>query len=216
MLTTVNQPSQTERAIAGDAEAVRALWETNRRWIAAVVLAHMPRSPGGGEPDVEDLLQEVAVRMVRTVHTLRDPATIKPWLRTIAVNVARTAGRRRVPRLRLIRAESASAEPLAEVEAGERAAGATGLAGAQTGSNSLEEGKRVMAAAQRLSPEYREPLLLRCVRGMSYKQIADVLGAPVTTIETRLARARRMIREELGEISGQDAAKNGGANAADA
>ncbi len=216
MLTTVNQQSQTERAIAGDAEAVRALWETNRRWIAAVVLAHMPRSPGGGEPDVEDLLQEVAVRMVRTVHTLRDPATIKPWLRTIAVNVARTAGRRRGPRLRLIRAESANAEPLAEAEAGERAAGATGLTGAQAGSNSLEEGKRVMAAAQRLSPEYREPLLLRCVRGMSYKQIADVLGAPVTTIETRLARARRMIREELGEISGHDAAKNGGANAADA
>ncbi len=216
MLTTVNQQSQTERAIAGDAEAIRALWETHRRWIAAVVLAHMPRSPGGGEPDVEDLLQEVAVRMVRTIHGVRDPATIRPWLRTIAVNVSRTAGRRRVPRLRLIRAESAGPEALSEAVAGERAAGATGLMGAAPGSNSLEEGKRVMGAAQRLGPGYREPLLLRCVRGMSYKQIADALGAPVTTIETRLARARRMIREEMGEVSGQDAAKNGGANAADA
>ena len=53
----------------------------------------------------------------------------------------------------------------------------------------------MVEAAQRLQPDYREPLLLRCVRGMSYRQIADILDLPVTTIETRLARARRMIRE---------------------
>lgn len=218
MLSHIHQPSQSERAIAGDPEAIRALWETNRRWLAAVALAHMPRSPGGGEPDVEDLLQEIAVRMVRTIHTVRDPGTVKPWLRTIAVNVARTAGRRRVPRLRLIRAESAMPEATTEPEAGARHAGATGLVGEAPGSGSLEEGKRAMAAAQRLAPEYREPLLLRCVRGMSYKQIADLLGAPVTTIETRLARARRIIREELGEIErttgGPDAATKGNSDAA--
>ena len=44
----------------------------------------------------------------------------------------------------------------------------------------------------------REPLLLRCVRGLSYQQISTILELPVTTIETRLARARRMLREEMG------------------
>ena len=56
-----------------------------------------------------------------------------------------------------------------------------------------------MRQALSLPLAYREPLMLRCVRAMSYQQISDVLDLPVTTIETRLARARRMLREELGE-----------------
>jgi DNA-directed RNA polymerase specialized sigma24 family protein len=36
---------------------------------------------------------------------------------------------------------------------------------------------------------------MRCVRGMSYKQIGAVLDLPETTIETRIARGRRMLRE---------------------
>jgi RNA polymerase sigma-70 factor (ECF subfamily) len=50
-----------------------------------------------------------------------------------------------------------------------------------------------------LPPEYREPLLLRCVRSMTYLQISEMLDLPVTTIETRLARARRMLRDEVGQ-----------------
>jgi RNA polymerase sigma-70 factor (ECF subfamily) len=57
-----------------------------------------------------------------------------------------------------------------------------------------------MEQALTLPPEYREPLLLRCVRALSYQQISEILELPVTTIETRLARARKMLREEVGEI----------------
>ena len=67
-----------------------------------------------------------------------------------------------------------------------------------------------MDAANRPPEEYREPPLLAGVRGMSYKQIADLMGVPVTTVETRLARARRMVREEL-ERSGSGAGGAGGA-----
>jgi RNA polymerase sigma-70 factor (ECF subfamily) len=52
-----------------------------------------------------------------------------------------------------------------------------------------------MALARTLPEGYREPLLMRCVRGMSYKQIGAVLDLPETTIETRIARGRRMLRE---------------------
>jgi RNA polymerase sigma-70 factor (ECF subfamily) len=58
-----------------------------------------------------------------------------------------------------------------------------------------------MAATARLPEHYREPLLLRAVRGMSYRQIADTLGVPITTVETRLARARRMLRDELEPVT---------------
>lgn len=179
MMTNLSQP---ERAIEGDPEAVHAVWETHRRWVAAVILAHKPR-----QAELEDLLQEVAMRYVKTVHTLRDAATLKPWLRAVAVNVARTAGRRASTRLRLRNdAVEATAQRFEahETDTAQRVA-------------SSEEGRVVMAAAQRLKPEYREPLFLRCVRGMSYHQIAHAMGVPVTTVETRLARARRMLAQEL-------------------
>jgi RNA polymerase sigma-70 factor (ECF subfamily) len=75
-------------AIRGDGDAIRSVWQENRRWVAAVILAHKPR-----ETDLEDLLQDVAMTFVRTISKLRDEATFRPWLRTVAINAARAAGR---------------------------------------------------------------------------------------------------------------------------
>ncbi len=170
-------------AIAGDAEAVQALWRTHRRWIAAVLLAHMPR-----QAELDDLLQDVAVQLVRHVHTLKDPASVRPWLRTIAVNLARSAGRKR----QVIRKSLPFVASEARFSIETEHAATTAEAG--------EQGRKALELAQSLPQEYREPLLLRAVRGMSYRQIADVMGVPMTTIETRLARARRMLREEMESV----------------
>lgn len=164
-----------------DADAVRAIWHAHRRWVAAILIAHMPRGA-----ELEDLLQEVAMKLVRHVGSLQDPAAIRPWLRTIAINTARTSGRKQKVRKRFFPRLVAENEP---VEA------PTPEAPAQAGV--MEEGKRAMEMARSLPEEYREPLLLRAVRGMSYRQIADTLGVPITTIETRLVRARRMLREQM-------------------
>ena len=60
-----------------------------------------------------------------------------------------------------------------------------------------DESQRIYQAAMSLPAGYREPVLLRCVRSMSYQQIGDVLDLPTTTIETRIARGRRMLKELL-------------------
>jgi len=164
-----------------DADAVRAIWHAHRRWVAAILLAHMPRGV-----ELEDLLQEVAMKLVRHVGSLQDPAAIRPWLRTIAINAARTSGRRQKVRKRFFPRLVAENEPV-EAPTPE----------APTQVKVMEEGKRAMEMARNLPEEYREPLLLRAVRGMSYRQIADTLGVPITTIETRLVRARRMLREQM-------------------
>jgi len=99
---------------------------------------------------------------------------------------ARTAGRRRRTRFRLVgtgRDQDAIEAQAAEPDGEARAA--------------CEEGRRLLELAHRLHPDYREPLLLRCVRGMSHRQISEILDLPVTTIETRIARARKMLREEV-------------------
>ncbi len=174
-------PATASGSVAIAQEELRDCWRTHRRWVAAILLAHKPR-----EAELEDLLQEVAMRLVRESPNLTDPAAVRPWLRTVAVNVARTAGRRQTVRRRASPTEIA------------RQSGRTGFAGAEpTAERDVDDARRALDAAIELPAAYREPLLLRAVRGMSYRQISDVLGLPITTIETRIVRARRMLREQL-------------------
>lgn len=173
-------------AIRGDAEAVRALWQENRRWVAAVILAHKPR-----EIELEDLLQDVAMTFVRTISKLRDEGTLRPWLRTVAVNAARAAGRdTRRRRARM-------GWKLGGTDDAETGIGAALDRTAEPGdaTTQRETSGRLVALAARLPDGYREPLILKCVKGLSYREIGEMLGLPETTIETRIARGRKMLRE---------------------
>ena len=132
---------------------VDALWREHRRWVAAVILAHMPR-----DSDLEDLLQDVALLVVRSIHTLHDINAIRPWLRTIAINTSRSTARKRKVRMRIVH-ETEDPENVSGAETGS-------IAAEKDRQARMERGKRLMDAAQTLPPAYREPLYLRCVRGM--------------------------------------------------
>lgn len=173
------------RALAGDRAALRAVWAANRRWVAAVIIAHKPASA-----DVDDLLQEVAATLIAKVHTLSDPASLGPWLRTVAVNAARLAGRKHVV--------ATAARSVVNDEASRRYVDSLERT-ADRPSAVREEAERVFALAMDLPEEYREPLLLRCVQELSYRQISEILDLPETTVETRIARARRMVRERTAQ-----------------
>ena len=179
------------RARAGDAEALSALWKAHRRWLASVLLAWKPRGI-----ELEDLLQEVAVGMLRGIGSLREPERLRPWLRTIAVNAARTAARRQETRGTLIPIERVpeGSEPTVDEDGGR-----------------AEEARHVLELAHGLDPKYREPLFLKALEGLSQAQIARVLEIPETTVETRLARARRMLRSALVARRAQPQAHQDGA-----
>jgi RNA polymerase sigma-70 factor (ECF subfamily) len=179
-----------ERAGSGDRAAQEELWRAHRRWVAAIVLAHRPH-----EADVEDLVQDVAVKFVSRLHTLREPAAFRPWLRQIVLNICRGAARS-------IRPELHFADPAGGGEGAARRDGLVEEPAATAGDSprillTRDFAARLLDHALTLPSEYREPLLLRCLRSMTYQQIGDLLNLPVTTVETRLARARRMLREEL-------------------
>tara|TARA_R110002072_G_scaffold79381_4_gene183173 strand:- start:504 stop:1115 length:612 start_codon:yes stop_codon:yes gene_type:complete len=172
-----DQTLPIEAAIEGHADALSQVWVGVRRWVAVILMAHKPR-----EADLEDLMQLVALQVCRKVHEVRDPSLFKPWLRTVTINIAREQGRKasrkRVGMLRLV--------------------GRTRHEANQMGNMQLsEDAKRVLDAALSLPEKYREPVLMRCQQSMSYKQIAEVLSLPETTVETRIARGRRMLRETL-------------------
>jgi len=61
----------------------------------------------------------------------------------------------------------------------------------------VDEGLK--GAIERLSPEYREVLLLWGVEDMKYREIADILGVPIGTVMSRLHRARAILVKELTE-----------------
>lgn len=181
-------------AIRGDHEALRRLWNQHRRWVAAVLMAHMPRSGWGGigGPELDDLLQEVAVAVVSKISSLRDEAAFKPWLRAVAMSIAKTSGRRtKVRKEGWLKLVSFSGGRGGDVDARDE----SDLGPSSARGQALAEGRRLMDLAAELPDGYREPLLLKCVQGMSYKQIGEVMGLPDTTVETRIARARRMLRE---------------------
>ena len=62
------------------------------------------------------------------------------------------------------------------------------------------EVEEVRAMIRRLPEPFRETLVLRELEELSYKQIAEITGVPVGTVMSRLARARRMLTEELEPI----------------
>lgn len=179
------------KARAGDRAAQQELWRAHRRWVAAIILAHRPAAI-----EVDDLMQEVAVKLVSKMSSLRDASSFRPWLRQIVLNVCRGSARSLRPTLRLSQADG-SEDGLLEPASVAMPASDEDTASELVGRRDAAE--RLMQQVKSLPPEYREPLLLRCVRSLTYQQIGQILNLPVTTIETRLARARRMLRQEIGE-----------------
>ena len=184
MMGSMTVPDRSEvvrRATAGDSSAAAVLWRDHRRWVAAVLLAHKPASA-----ELDDLLQDVAVNMVAKIGGLREPGAFKPWLRTIALNVARSAGRKHQVRGKNQGLHVLAGE-LEDPESGQR----------QHREAVAARLERVMEVLNAMQEDYREPLLLRAVEGMTQTEIGEVLGLPVTTVETRLARGRRMLRQAM-------------------
>lgn len=185
-----------QSARRGDREAQQELWRAHRRWVAAIILAHRPRTV-----EVEDLLQDVAVKFVSKIHTLRDDRAFRPWLRQIALNVCRGAARSTKS---LLRFAGPYRDDTDKVDPGSISEPVSPDHDAPHQLAQLDAAQRLLEQALSLPMTYREPLLLRCVRALSYQQISEVLDLPITTVETRLARARRMLREEVGEEFPED------------
>jgi RNA polymerase sigma-70 factor (ECF subfamily) len=196
-----HQPTEErliERARSGDRRAREDLWRAHRRWVAAIILAHRPRAV-----EVDDLMQEVAVKFLSKLQTLRDPGAFRPWLRQIVVNLCRGAARGRRPDLRLADESRSDSAPSG---GGRVTVPASPASPSEQITARREAARRLLEQALTLPPEYREPLLLRCVQSLTYQQIGQILDLPVTTVETRLARARRMLREEVGQILAEGSA----------
>ena len=155
----------------------------HRRWLATVLRAR------GVEPhSLDEVLQEVQVAAVTHAGRLRDPSKIAPWLYRIAVTCAlqyrRRVGRRRrlVERYAADYTEPTERDPLDWLLAD-------------------EQQQLVREAIMSLAPRDAELLLLKYTEDWSYQQLADHLGVTLSTVESRLHRARQRMRQALARLA---------------
>jgi len=130
----------------------------------------------------EDLLADAFERALRARRRF-DPrrGSQKTWLYAIALNVLRDHARRAA----------------AEGRALERT-GAPGDAAGDPRMESLGQREELQAALATLAPEEREAIALRFGADLTVPEMAKVLGEPLTTVEGRVYRALRKLRERLG------------------
>ena len=138
--------------------------------------------------DAEDAAQECYLRAFRHFETFRG-GPIKPWLLAILRNVCRAEYARRGA-LAAMTAESLDA-------AAQCAEGLWSEGEASPEAAALErlDGETVQRLIAQLRDPFREALVLREISELSYREIAEVTGAPVGTVMSRLARARALLRE---------------------
>ncbi|UCG34164.1 MAG: sigma-70 family RNA polymerase sigma factor [Phycisphaerales bacterium] len=167
----------------GDPYALDELMRRHGGWVRGVAYGVL------GDPSrVDDVCQQAWTAVWEQARRLREPSRWKAWVYRLVRNAAIDAGRdkRRARKTVQELAESALAgrpprEPARPDEVLSEA----------------EQREAMRQAIRSLPAIYREPFVLRHMEGWSYRRIAEVMGLPADTVETRLVRARRLLREML-------------------
>ena len=169
------------RALRGDEAAAQAIVDRH-----AGALYGLAVSMVGNAADAEDVVQETFAGAFRGLGSFERRASLKTWLTRILVRQAARCHRRR---------GSHRTVPLDELSEPARAV----LAGGRPSPSSDDIGLRMDVAAvlDTLSADHREVIVLREQQGLSYEEIAEALGIPRGTVESRLFRARRQLAEGL-------------------
>ena len=175
-----------KRAQGGDAVAFKELVLAYRKRILGTIARLI-----GHPDDVEDVGQEVFLRLYFSLDQLRSPEVFEPWLYRLTVNAAYDYLRRQRRRN-----ESRMAD-LSE----QQVARADALAGGKVGKEAEEQGRvkeTVDALLKSVSEEDRILLTLKEVEGLSLKELEKVYHVNENAIKVRLFRARQRVLKSLG------------------
>jgi RNA polymerase sigma-70 factor (ECF subfamily) len=170
------------RAAVGDEFAFRALYVRHRADVARLVYRML-----GVRSDLDDLIQEVFFQVYRSLKDFRGKSKFTTWLHRVTVNVVLM--HRRAAKSRPVYAEEAAQDVTADDEA-------------VLPDEDADRRARVRAFARvlgRLADKKRVVFVLHELEGLSPAEIADIVGAPVLTVRTRLFYARREIEDMLGD-----------------
>ena len=172
---TESQPSPDllSRLGRGEANALREVYERHSDDIYRIALRLT-----GSTADAYDVTHDVFLGLPEAMHRYDSSRPFEPWLRGVAVRTAQM--RMRSVRRRL-----------------EVSLHAHSHVASRSGGDEVVDRITLERALQSLSPELRIVLVLRELEGLSYQEIADMIGIKKSATAVRLHRARRQLRDVL-------------------
>lgn len=187
METVTSDEQVVERALTGDAEA---FGEIVRRWerrIFALAYGML-----GREEDARDATQETFLSAFRNLRGFRGEAKVSSWLHRIAVNQCITRQRRAKVR------SEASLDDEEEKDASSFAAPL------EISPGRLVEGRERTAAVRRavnsLPVELRQVIVMKEFEELTFREIAEALDLPLSTVKSRLYTALRQLQMRLAKF----------------
>lgn len=153
------------------------------------------------ETEVDDILQDIFLRMYAQIDSLRDPGRVMAWLHQIArhciVDYYRSRGRRREV-------------PAGLAEEVERAAPPVGPTSDDTGQLSRELAACLRPMLDRLSRDYREAVTLVELEGLTQQAAATRIGLSLSGMKSRVQRGRKQLKRMLEECCLVELDRRGG------
>ena len=176
------------RSIGGDADSFNQLILRWERPIYALAYRTI-----GREEDASDVCQETFLRAFRALPAFRGQAKFSSWLYRIALNLCRDWIRRE--------RRTGFVQPPENVDLMD-------LVAAAEPSESIEDlvarkdQMRAVERAMALLPEdQRTAIVLKEYHGLTFQEIADLVGCPLSTVKTRLYQGLSVLRRELGKTA---------------
>jgi RNA polymerase sigma-70 factor, ECF subfamily len=168
----------------GDRAALRVLFEEYKDRVYSIAIYSM----SGDEMAAADVTQQVFLKLMTRISQFRGDSEFTTWLYRLVINTCHDEhrkGRRFVSLADAFLQTTASGEsPRARYAR-------------------KELSSRVQSAIAELKPKLRWPILLKYVDGLSYEEIAEVLGCSKGTVASRLNRAHKALARRLGHLKGQ-------------
>lgn len=180
-----------EQVLAGDAEAFEHLVRKYNRLGGAIAYGVL-----GDFQLAEDVLQEAFLKAYRSLGSLRSPDRFRVWFTGIVK-------KRAIDVLRQRRASSRTVSLDRAIDAADRQ---STLPLARSDSScpvekflKEEQRQKVLEAVAGLPQEDRLVVVLKHMEGLSYKEIAEIAATSVSAVESRLFRARQVLRQKIAQ-----------------
>ena len=175
------QPDLIAKCRKGDRAAMRSIYVENQRRVYSIALNFF----GGDTSMADDVTQQVFLKIFTGLN-FRGDSELTTWLYRMTVNACIDETRR-----------NRRWFGLADWFVDDRSQPIDDLM------HLSEVGAQVQRVVGSLKPEYRLPIILKYVEGLSYKDIAEVLECSIGTVSSRLNRAHSLLAEKLEHLRGE-------------
>jgi RNA polymerase sigma-70 factor (ECF subfamily) len=170
----------------GDRDAFHSLFVAYRDKVFSIAVY----SSGGDRSVAEDVTQQIFVKLFTAIRQFRGDSEFTTWLYRLVVNACMDERRRRRRLLPWGTAETAVAmSNVSDRKPQERQYAR------------LEISEAVRKAIAELKPKFRLPILLKYIEGLSYEEIAEVMGCSKGTVASRLNRGHSQLAKRLSHLN---------------